>query len=175
MNFRCGCSGITANLITHSRFVCLDNDRAAVSFRAMLHGSPRYSVQFLRDGMEEWLNVTTSSIIIRSIEYNLDAFCTKILDSDNAGQDTCSYPVSTTLNTPDIPTTKHTTTTSVNMTTAEGTSRMTTTSAEDVPFIVIVVGGAAAVLTVLILAVVCGVVICVIVYARSKRPSESLR
>lgn len=161
LNSRC-CSGITAGLVTDSRFVCLDNSRAAISFRAKLHGSSRYSVQFLHDGLEEWLNITSSSIIIRSIEYNLDVFCTRILDKP--GQDTCSYPVVITSNTDSMTQPTSHTTTSANMT--------TTTAA--IPFIFIYVGGAAAVLVVLILAVVCGVVICVIVYARSKRPAENL-
>lgn len=168
LNSWCTCNGVTTNLITDENLLCLDANRAAVSFSAKLHGSSRLSVEYLRVGLVEWFNDTTSSIAVRSIEYDVDAFCTVVQDSrSDVDKQDCDYPLAT------IPTMA----TVAKVTTAvEGTSRTTTTgAAEAVPFVLIIVGGAAGVLVVLILAVVCGVVICVIVYARTKRPSESLR
>lgn len=147
---RCGC-GLSTDLISNPRFLCLDSNPAAVSFRAKLHGSPSLSVLHLRDSLHEWLNETSSVVFVRAIEYDINAFCSLILDSDSDQE--CLYPSTSivTLSTSMAPTTA------------------------GPPYVVIIVGGAASVLTVLILAVACGVVICVVVYSRTKRPSESLR
>lgn len=134
----------------------MENDQAAVSFRAKLHGSPSLSVLYLRDSLKEWLNETTSVVLVGAIRYDIGAFCILILDSDS-GQ-VCLYPSTR------LPSTQDTATTTVESTMGEGP-----------PYVVIIVGGAASVLTILILAVACGVVICVIVYAKTKHPSESLR
>lgn len=149
LNTRCGC-GLTTDLITKPTFLCLNNGQASISFRAKFARTLSSSPLDLQDYLENWLNGTMSSIVVRSIEHNIGAFCTAILKSDT-DQEMCSYPQFITQTTTDL------------------------ASTSDTSSIIIIVGGAAGVLTVLILAVVCGVVVCVIICARTKHPSDNLR
>lgn len=137
---------LTTGLITDPEFLCPENDQTVVLFRAKLNG---HAIQQIQDTLEEWLN-ETRSISISAINYDIDHYCGVIIDSK--ADQPCSYLTgATTVSTAVI-----------------GQGRSYNTA--------IIVGGAAGVLTVLILAVVCGVVICVIVCAKTKQQSsENLR
>jgi hypothetical protein len=161
LNSRCRCS-VTAGLVTNPRLLCQGGSKAAVSFRANLHGSSSLQVDYLQDLLEGWLNETTSSISVGAIEYNIEDFCSSIQDSD-ADQE-CVYPhmISVTNSTQDS-------------TLATGGPAVTTQASGGPSTIVIIVGVVAGVLVILILTVACGVVFCVVIYARTKHPSEDLR
>ena len=75
LNRRCTCD-LTTSHITEPVLECLNLEKSAVTFRAKLHGTPSSTIEDLRVHLMEWISTPESSVVVKSIRYDVSNLCT---------------------------------------------------------------------------------------------------